>query len=311
MTAQAYAQADPAIDLTRPIVAIINGAAGGGRCAARASAALRDLRRDQAIDMVTTEGPGHASELARAAFEDGARRFIAVGGDGTSYEVINGLFPRANGANIELGLLPLGTGNSFLRDFGVSGQDDALGRLARWATRPVDLVEATHQSGSIHYMNLLSIGFTADVGDLTNRRFKALGPAGYVAAVVSCLSRLDAPRDPIAIDDLAVDERKAVFMSFSNSQYTGGAMQMAPDADVSDGKLDVIRVGELGRADLLRTFPKIYAGTHVRHPQVETTRAQRVRFTEPRRQAVMVDGEVVELTLKQLDVRPHALRVVA
>ena len=291
---------------------IVNGAAGGGRCAERCESALAALQADGlTLEVVQTERPGHATELARAAFAAGHRRFIAVGGDGTTFEVINGLLPEAEGEHVELGLLPLGTGNSFLRDYSVLSPEQALEALRKWEPRPVDVVRAEHEGGVFHYLNLIGLGFTARVGDLTNRRFKALGPAGYVAAVVLSVVGLEHTTDPLRLDDADYpDARPAVFLVFSNSRYTGGAMMMAPRADASDGLLDVIRVGAIGRGALLKTFPKIFQGRHVEHPMVEEQRAKRVEFLEPREQPVMVDGEIMHLALKSLEVRPGALSVV-
>lgn len=297
-------------DATRYV--IVNGAAGGGRCAGRCEPALDALRKAGfELEVAHTEGPGHATELAREAFAAGHRRFISVGGDGTSFEVINGLFPEAEGEGVELGLLPLGTGNSFLRDFAILDPDAALSALRDWNAQPVDLVKATHRDGCFHYMNLIGLGFTARAGDLTNRRFKTLGPAGYVAAVLVSVAGLEKPVDPIKLDDGDYgDARPAVFLTFSNSKYTGGAMMMAPDADPTDGYLDVIRAGDIGRASLVKTFPKIFAGRHLEHPRVEQQRAKKVEFLEPRQQPVMVDGEIMHLALESLEVRHGAISVV-
>lgn len=291
---------------------IINGAAGGGRCRARADGALARLRRaGMSLDVCFTEAPGHATELARDAFADGHRHFLSVGGDGTSYEIVNGLFPEADGHEVTLGMLPLGTGNSFLRDFEITDAESALAALERGTTRSIDVVRADHLSGAIHYINLLSIGFTADAGSLMNRRFKALGAAGYIAAVLICVARLQHPVDAIQLDDREVVRRAAAFLSFSNSRFTGGTMMMAPEADAGDGELDVIRVGAMPRGTLAMTFPKIFTGQHVQHPDVEAGRAKRVAFPDPREQDVMVDGEILRLSLESLTVLPSALSVVA
>lgn len=291
---------------------IINGTAGGGRCRARADGALARLRRSgMSLDVNFTEAPGHATELAREAFSDGHRRFLSVGGDGTSYEIVNGLFPEATNEDVTLGMLPLGTGNSFLRDFDITDAESALVALERGSTRPIDVVRADHLGGAIHYINLLSIGFTADAGSLMNRRFKALGAAGYIAAVFICVARLQHPIDAIQLDGADVERRAAAFLSFSNSRFTGGTMMMAPKADPADGALDVIRVGAMPRGTLAMTFPKIFTGKHVHHPDVESGRAQHVTFADPREQDVMVDGEILRLSLESLTVLPSAISVVA
>ena len=296
---------------------IVNPAAGGGRCAKDAHAAveaLREQRPDEPLRVEETRGPGHASELAEAGLRRGVKEFVTLGGDGTSYEVLNGLFPAANELWVRprLGLIPLGTGNSFLRDFQILDGGAALAAIGRNAPVAVDIVRARHRDGVIHYMNLLGLGFTAEVGDLTNRRFKTLGALGYAAGTVVALAGLHQRVDTIRArrdDQERRDDRPATFLVFSNSKYTGGTMMMAPHADVRDGHLDIIRVGTLSRVSLLRAFPGLYQGKHLAHPAVEADTASEVVFESPAEQPVMVDGEVVHLALESLEVLPGALEV--
>jgi diacylglycerol kinase family enzyme len=232
---------------------IVNPNAGGGRCGKRAPEIAARLRQGGFPDlqMYLTDGPKHATRIAAELAAAGHQIILCAGGDGTTYEVVNGLFPRRDGApRPTLGILPLGTGNSFLKDFGIESEAQALAAVCARATKPVDVVRATHKSGVFHYINLLSIGFTSDVGALTNRWFKALGPAGYAVSTVLEVLRLRARSFPIRLDEGPSDTRPADFLSFSNSRCTGGHMQMAPHADVADGRLDVIRVGDLGRVGL-------------------------------------------------------------
>jgi len=148
--------------------AIVNPAAGGGRSAKLARPAIARLREHGLhVDVIASTAPGHAAELAREAYIQGYRRFIAVGGDGTAHEILNGIFTQhGEHARISLGFLPLGTGNSFLRDFTDNGAEAALQALLENRKRPVDLLRLTHSTGEIYAFNLLSIGFTADVAVL-------------------------------------------------------------------------------------------------------------------------------------------------
>ena len=300
--------------MSEPWITIVNPNAGGGRCGRDARDALFSLREGgMRLATVETRGPGDATAIARDAYRAGHRRFLSVGGDGTHYEVVNGLFPRptAGGREPVLGMLPLGTGNSFLRDFGVTDVRRALMALAQGNQRPVDVVRATHKDGAIHYINLLSVGFTAAVGALTNKHFKPFGALGYVLAVLASVARLGYPRFPLALDDAVQDDRSCTFISFSNSRFTGGTMMIAPDADAADGWLEVVRMGPLGRSELVAAFPRIFKGTHRALPQYEATRAMRVALTLDGPVAVMVDGEVLSLQLEALEVLPGALQVVA
>jgi len=291
---------------------IVNGAAGGGRARQRISEALRELHNaGLETEVHRTAHPAHATELAREAADAGHRKFITMGGDGTSFEVINGLFAAAPPETpFQLGLIPLGTGNSFLRDFEVTDTDEAIRRIVRGKSGPCDVLRVSHRDGILHYMNILSIGFSASAGELTNRRFKPFGAAGYILAVVSSLASLQHPQDPIRVDGTElVDDRAATLLSFSNSKFTGGAMMMAPSADTADGKLDVIRVGKLSRIELLRAFPRIFQGTHTTMPIVEEQQVKRVDFLEEREQPVMIDGEIMHLALRSIEVMPGALEL--
>ena len=295
-------------------LAVVNPAAGGGRCRKRSERALAQLREAGVdLDIRETNKPGHATEIVRDAAARGHRRFLSVGGDGTAFEVVNGLFPRADAEPDApvLGLVPLGTGNSFLRDFGISDAEGAVAALLRGTDRPCDVVRTVHADGVLHYLNLLSVGFSARAGSLTNRRFKRLGAFGYVLAVLACTARLRHAEIPIRVDGGPPDSRRCVLLSFSNSRYTGGTMMMAPKADPTDGALDVIRVGPLGRMRLLGAFPRIFRGTHMALRDVEQSRARRVDFEGGADLDAMVDGEVLHLVLRSIEVVPAALRVIA
>ena len=294
-------------------LAVINPAAGGGRCGKRFPAALERLQQaGVAVDTVQTSAPGEAVQIVREAWAAGRRRFIAVGGDGTGYEVVNGLFPAAAEAEEAptLGFLPLGTGNSFLRDFTDQGAEHTIEALAQGARRSCDVIRLTHADGVLHYINLLSIGFVADVNGLRARRFKRWGEFGYVLAVVTAVAGLRARPYPMRVDDGELDAGDQVFASFNNSRFTGGKMMMAPHAKTDDGTIAVVRVGAMGRASLLATFPKIFKGTHVEHPAVTTAQAASVDLELGEEIDVMVDGEALRVVPQRLDVLPGALTVV-
>ena len=289
--------------------AIVNPAAGGGKSAKLAGPALARLRAQGLhIDVIASTGPGHAVQLAREAYSQGYRRFLAVGGDGTAHEILNGVFAR-NGAaeRIALGFLPLGTGNSFLRDFTKKGAEASLDALVANRTRPVDLLRLTHASGEIYSFNILSFGFTADVGALTNRVFKPLGHLGYLLGVFVGLVQLKRRAFVLRSDDETEwDARRSLFLTFNNSKYTGGTMLIAPDADPSDGFIEFVRWGPIGRFGLLRMLPRLYSGTHLNHPLASRKAVKHVEFNIPVPVDVLIDGEIFSLECKTLDILPSA-----
>jgi diacylglycerol kinase (ATP) len=296
--------------MTASYYAIVNGTAGGGRCAKLAPRLIAALeRRGIALEVASTARPKHATELAQRAAEGGRRRFLSVGGDGTAAEIVNGLIAAGVSEHCELAMLPLGTGNSFLRDFGITDVEAASDAIARGESIPIDVLRLTHEHGMIHFINTMGTGFVAQVGKLTNERFKVLGAAGYVLAVLVCVIRLRYEENTLRYAGM-IDDARTVLTSFSNSQYTGGSMRMAPDALVSDGLLDIVRAGPLGRAALMAAFPRIFAGTHTDLEQVWTRQVERVEFVNPTLQAVLIDGDLFQLRPLSIEVLPGALRLV-
>lgn len=292
-------------------LAIANPAAGFGKAAALLPGALEQLRQAGLdLEVVETQYAGHATEIAREAYANGYRRFIAVGGDGTSFEIVNGLFPAAlNDEPPTLGFLPLGTGNSFLRDFSKDGATYALQAISAGWERPCDVIKLTHTAGVLYYINILSLGFVADVCVLANERFKKLGEVGYGLAVVSCLARFKKRVLNFKMDGFAEANPPATaLLIFNNSKYTGGNMMLAPSADVGDGLIDIVR-WSAGRFDFLWNFRKCYDGTHVFHPLIFQGRARRIELDFGGPIDIMIDGEVMNVELQTLEVLPNALRV--
>lgn len=291
--------------------AVLNPAAGGGRCGRRAPAALARLRgAGLDVEVARTEGPGDGVRLAAEAYAAGFRRFIAIGGDGTTHELLNGVLPAAiEGERCAIGFLPLGTGNSFLRDFGESAEQQAASALCTGRMRPCDVIELRHAEGVTYFINILSFGFVADVNALANRRFKPLGQASYAIAVVLRTATLRSRPLVLRLDDRPAIDDPLAFVAISNSRFTGGKMMMAPEADTADGLVDVVVVRELSRLSLLRTFPKIFSGTHIENPAVSYSRARRIVFDVSERLDAMIDGEVARLQPRELEVVPSAIDV--
>jgi YegS/Rv2252/BmrU family lipid kinase len=293
-------------------LAIVNPAAGFGKCAKLLGPALDRLRAAGAkFDVAETSRAGHATEIARQAFRNGYRKFIAVGGDGTSFEIVNGLFPEAAAQGVvpTLGFLPLGTGNSFLKDFTEDGVEFATRAIIEGRSRPCDVIRLKHSRGEVFYINILSLGFVADVCTLAGR-FKRLGPASYGVAVVLTLARFNKRVFPLIIDGMRQSDPPATaLLIFNNSKYTGGNMMLAPNADTGDGLIEIVR-WSADRFDFIRNFPKCYDGSHINHPLIWTGQARRIDldFDEP--MDVMVDGEVMNVQMESLEVLPSALTVI-
>lgn len=295
-------------------LAIVNPAAGGARSGKLLPDALERLKAGGIqIEVAETKAPGQASEIARAAYARGVRSFLAVGGDGTAFEVVNGLYPQAAGnERPSLGFLPLGTGNSFLRDFSDRGVEYAIESILAERSRACDVLRLRHRGGVIHYINLLSIGFTADVAALRAHRFSHWGELGYLTSIFLTLARFKRRAFPVrAAGETEFDTRRSLFLTFNNSKFTGGTMKIAPHAKVDDGLIEFVRWGPIGRLGLIRNLPGLYDGTHIQHHLAECKAVPRIEFQLDSPVDVMVDGEVLTLHCEELDVLPGALGVVA
>jgi diacylglycerol kinase (ATP) len=295
-------------------LAIVNPAAGGGKRGKLLAPALERLRASGIdVDVASTSSAGQAIEIARQAYGRGLRNFIAVGGDGTAYEIVNGLFSQAIASeHPTLAFLPLGTGNSFLRDFSHKGIEHAMESLLAGRSRPCDVLRLRHRTGVIHYINLLSMGFSADVATLRARHFSGWGEVGYIASIFLTLARFNRRPFPVRTDnEKDFDSRPCLFVAFSNSKFTGGTMMIAPHADINDGLIEYVRWGPIGRLGLIRNLPGLYDGTHIQHPLAEHKAVHRIEFKLDGPVDVMVDGEVLSLHCEELDVLPGALNVVA
>ena len=298
----------------RSYFAIVNPAAGAGRSRRLLAPALDRLRTGGVeIEVAETRAPGDATEIARDAYARGIRNFIAVGGDGTSYEIVNGLYPQAlNGERPTLAFLPLGTGNSFLREFSHNGVEYALESLLAQRSRACDVLRLRHRAGVLHYINLLSMGFSADVATLRARRFSHWGELGYFTSIFLTLTRFKRRPFPVRAEgETEFDRRRCLFLTFSNTKFTGGTMMIAPKAEMDDGQVEYVRWGPIGRLGLIRNLPTLYDGTHIQHPLAERKAVRRIEFNLDAPIDVMVDGEVLRLHCEEVDVLPGALNVVA
>ena len=298
--------------VTEKFFAVVNPAAGSGRCGKLAPAALSRVREIGIdLEIAQTTRPGEATALARAAYARGFRNFLAVGGDGTAFEIVNGIFPESESqGRATLGFLPLGTGNSFLRDFTTRGVEHTIEALREGRRRPCDVIRLRHADGELFFINMLNLGFAAEAGEIANRRFKRWGQIGYVFGVFARLAWLEHAAFPHRLEDASDwDRRACLFLAFGNSKFTGGNMMIAPNADPADGRIEYVRWSPLGRLRLLWNFPRLFTGTHIKHPLASRAATKSIELDFDQPVNVIVDGEVMRLKCRSVEVLPSALDV--
>jgi YegS/Rv2252/BmrU family lipid kinase len=296
----------------RALLAIVNPAAGGGRCGRRALELLPRLRElGIELEVRETSRRGEATRIAVEEWETGRRCFVAVGGDGTVFEVLNGLMPgaRSEEGSPTIGVLPLGTGNSFVRDFAEDSEAYCIEAIRRGVTRSCDVLHVRHAAGDLYALSTVSLAFAADVAALVNRRLKPLGRTGYTLGVLLRLATLAPLHLVLEVDREGSQALDTVLLCIQNNRYVGGNMLMAPDAEIDDGRADLVVAAPVSRMELLRTFPKIFRGTHVRHPAVSTQRIETVTFLGAPELDTMVDGESLRLAIMSVGVLAGAIRM--
>jgi len=290
------------------LLMLINPVAGHRRGEATADR-VRSMFESRGIDVhpVQSAYAGHLIKVAEREVSGGWDGIVAVGGDGTLFEVINGMIAGDERLPVPLGVIPVGTGNSFSRDLSIRTLDDAVNKIIAGKTRPVDLGFCRAADRSFYFINILGFGFVADVAHRASFH-KRWGSLSYVIGVFIITRRLQSYRLQFEIDGRAY-ERDNIFVEISNSTKTGGDMIMAPEAKIDDGLLDVILLNKVSRLRLLTALPKIFTGTHVQMPEVEIFKAREMRFLPAAEKILTPDGEITGHTPITVSLIPRRLRV--
>jgi YegS/Rv2252/BmrU family lipid kinase len=254
--------------------------------------------------LVRTEWPGHATELARQALAEGAELVVAAGGDGTANEVAQALV----GQNVPLGIIPLGSGNDYIRALGVPNDlARAVEVLSRGGTRPVDVGRVADR----FYLNSLGIGLDAQIAwDYQRMRFLK-GELGYLWAALLETGRFHPFRAELMVGN-KVQMVDLLMLSVMNGPYAGGGFRLAPGARADDGKLDLIMIGDYPRISRLPILFLVRPGGHLRLRRVRANLVAGIRIRTDLPVPVHMDGELLpRMDQLGIEVLAGALRVVA
>ncbi len=295
---------------------ILNPAAGrgsGALLATRITGWLESSGLD--LELLTTDAPGHARSLAREAAARGREVVIAVGGDGTANEAINGLMQANAGPDgTALGIIPIGTGNDFAFGAGLSlDPREACQVVARCGTRLVDVgrIKADDEE-PLYFGNGTGVGFDA-VANIESRKIKRLrGYLLYLVAVVRTLAYYYyAPETLIQIDD---DElvQLSLMVSVMNGRRMGGGFYMTPEARMDDGLLDLCIASKVDRAKMVSWLPRFMRGTHVTDPAITMTQGRKVTIVSDSPWAAQADGEIYGVGARRFEIElfPQCLRLI-
>lgn len=274
-----------------------------------------------AFEHAFTTRSGEATELARSALKRGFNRIVAVGGDGTANEVVNGFFEggKALDAQAIFGLIPRGTGGDFRKTFGWSNElADAVKRLAQPDLAPLDVGELEYvghdgKKALRYFVNVASCGISGDVDEAVNTSsFKGLGGGKLSFKLASLKALLRYANKPVRVRFDDGDEQRLdglTCLAVGNGQYFGGGMWVCPAAQPDDGQFDVTIWERFNLADFALRQGAIYSGEHVKLSGVRTTRAKKVFADSDVEVLLDVDGEQPGRLPATWRMLPAAIRV--
>ena len=304
---------------TASLAAIVNPNAGNGK-GKKDWTRIETLFAREEIDIVPmfTERKGHAITLAEDAVKEGFRGIVAVGGDGTLSEVVNGIFRQTAcpSNDVSIGLIPVGTGNDWGRMFGIPLlYEGAIRVIKENRQMPHDIGIVSYQTGTgeekRYFINIAGLGFEALVVKRTNKQ-KDKGRSNkaiyFYNLLMSLISYRITPASVI-IDGVRNDCR--VFsVNVGNGKYCGGGMRQTPDALPDDGLLDVTVIREMGRLEIIRNLKLLYDGTILSHPKVDGYRTKSVRVESENILFAEADGESLGHTPVEFSIIPKAINII-
>ncbi|BAS28847.1 diacylglycerol/lipid kinase family protein [Limnochorda pilosa] len=285
---------------------VVNPVAGSGR-ARRAWNRLQDLV-GAPLPSSLTRAPGQAVELALGAAHEGYPLVVAVGGDGTANEVVNGLMQLPPERRPAFGQVSCGTGNDFARNTGIPRRLETWLRLLREPhLRPLDLGRVNGR----YFLNITGVGFDAEVAHLGGQLPTFIpGTFNYMVAILAQLATYRNQLMRIRVDGRSWEER-CLLVAVGNLPHCAGGLNLCPTARADDGLLETVVVGDLTRSEVLRVLPRVFPGTHVRHPKVQVLAAREVEVDSDAPLHWQADGEVMAGLPARLDAHPAAIQLLA
>ena len=303
--------------MKKAAVIIINPVAGGGRGRKLIHLLEPEFEKmfGEEYELQITQGTGHASQLARQAVEREASLILAVGGDGTLNEVVNGMLH--NGPNsCELGILNCGSGSGMAQTLQLPTNLSAQLEMACNTTaKPLD-VGVLHYDGQNGkpakrlFISECQAGISAYVVSRVGMKHKRFGGSiAFASVAIPALFRYRALEMTIRLDQSPAESRKLIGISIGNGNHCAGGMQLTPLAFPDDGWLDVLRIGEMALWERLVNFPKVYRGSHIHSPHFKIGRAREIEIEAEEPVWVETDGELIGKTPCRISMLPGAIQV--
>ena len=259
------------------------------------------------LDILQTEHAGHARELASTLNLSGYDGLCAIGGDGTLFEMVDGMLKRNDNQNFPLGLITGGTGNAFMHDLNCLDPVEASERIIKGNLRPIDIARVETANNLYYSFNIIGWGLVADAGYLAEY-LRFIGGLRYDVASILEVLRGKRRIARLILDDEILDD-DFVFIIACNTIHTGKAMRIAPYSKFDDGKIDLIIVRKTSKTELLKLFPKLFTGEHVKSSLVEYRQVEQFSIIPDEDSSLIIDGELTGTTPVHVTMEPKGINV--
>ncbi len=285
------------------VYAIVNPVAGGGYAGEIYRSVLKEFEGFD-FDFHLTSGPGNATELAKSAVEQGYSHLVCVGGDGTLNEIVQAI------AHTDIVLVPVsaGTGSDFVKTTSLRDIPSIVGAMRNGSSSPVDLGKITREGETRYFLNILEVGFGAQVMQRVNSRKKVHDGRSFTSAVLASVPSYHPYEVKISHEE-GSQSLKIAEMIVANGKYFGGGMLAAPDAVIDDGLFDVHIVNGAGKIQLLMKLRKLRDGSHVKDIMVTSLKTSGIRIEGDA--PVEIDGENFGTLPIEVSVEKNALRLIS
>ena len=241
--------------------------------------------------LIKTNYIGHATQIVKDTNISGYDSVCAMGGDGTLFEVLNGIFSRNESERRPISVIPNGTGNSFMKTIGIESQLSSIEKIAKNESSPVDVMKAVCGDEVLYSLNLIGWGMATDISVLAEG-LRIFGGQRYNIASFFEIVKNKKRTAKLVVDGVEREDNFA-FIIACNTKFVGKDMKMAPNAEIDDGKIDLIIVKEASSFTLFSVFPKLFDGSHVNHDACEYVHCKSFSILPEEVGKLNIDGEII------------------
>ena len=258
-------------------------------------------------EMVITQHNGHPYEVAKETDLSHIHAMITMGGDGTMHEVINGMMDRPDKAKVPIGLIPGGTGNSFMHDLDCLNPSEAIKIIQQGNLKKIDLMKLDMSGKTRYAYNIVGWGISVTINNLAEK-WRKIGGQRYNLAALYEIIRNPKWTVNITLDDRDIKGEYSFFLA-CNTQYSGNGMKVAPEAILDDGLIDILLLKQASRSKLVGLFSRIFSGEHVNSPLIEYLKVKSFSITPEEDTVLNIDGQVSGTTPVKVSVLPKVIEV--